>query len=261
MVEVEVFDFCNRTCWFCPNSVLNNRRGALQRMNANTYTRLLKELRDGGFKGIVSFSRYNEPFADDVIFEKISEAKRVLPDSLLHTNTNGDYLNRVTLERAQAAGLRSLNIQLYTDSFDIGEIREVKRRITKKCNLNTCGAIHTDDWVEWSAAWRGMSIRLYARDFRVNGTDRGGVLGLNQAPRTRPCFMSSESAFIDWNGSVMPCCDTRSDVVAHSGAVLGNINEDSLQRILNSERAADFRYRTRCGGEGMPSVCKTCSRK
>src|SRR5262249_55506305 len=42
-VEIEVFTYCNRTCWFCPNSKID-RRSANTCMDEALYLRILSDL-------------------------------------------------------------------------------------------------------------------------------------------------------------------------------------------------------------------------
>src|SRR5690349_4643456 len=99
MVEIEVHSYCNRTCWFCPNSYID-RRSTTKLMDEGVYLRLMRDLREIGFSGVIAYSRYNEPFGHEVFFERLAQAHEALPGATLHTNTNSDYLTDETLARA-----------------------------------------------------------------------------------------------------------------------------------------------------------------
>ena len=113
MVEIEVFSLCNRTCWFCPNSYID-RRSENKLMNEGLYSKILGNLQEIGYNGTISYSRYNEPLADPIIFDRIKQARDTVPKELLHFNTNGDFFNKEILQKLYDVGLRSLNIQVYT---------------------------------------------------------------------------------------------------------------------------------------------------
>ena len=70
MVEIEVFSFCNRRCWFCPNSTIDRHSSNIF-MDENLYHSILSDLNKIKYKGIISYSRYNEPLADRIIIEEI----------------------------------------------------------------------------------------------------------------------------------------------------------------------------------------------
>jgi radical SAM protein with 4Fe4S-binding SPASM domain len=52
---------------------------------------------------------------------------------------------------------------------------------------------------------------------------------------------------IDYNGNAMPCCNMRSDYDEHQPFILGNIAEQSLEEIYNSNKAAAIRKLTSTG--------------
>jgi MoaA/NifB/PqqE/SkfB family radical SAM enzyme len=108
-VEIEVFSYCNRTCWFCPNSKID-RRSKNNHMPEALYLRILRELAEIEYEGVVTYSRYNEPLSDRIILHRIQQAREILPKAHLMTYTNGDYLTRDYIDDLRAAGLNSLNV-------------------------------------------------------------------------------------------------------------------------------------------------------
>ena len=92
----------------------------------------------------------------------------------------------------------------------------------------------------------GNTKFLYYVDFVENHTlwnDRGGALeelSLEER-RTEPCLEPDRFIGVDYNGNIMPCCVTRSDIDSHQDFILGNIKEQSVMDIFNSERAKTFR--------------------
>lgn len=42
-VEIETFSFCNRQCWFCPNSIIDRHTDNIE-MQENLYLHILEEL-------------------------------------------------------------------------------------------------------------------------------------------------------------------------------------------------------------------------
>ena len=112
-IEIELFSFCNRRCWFCPNSSID-RHSENHFLPEELYLNLLQQLADLDFSGQISFSRYNEPLADKIILKRLCQARATLPKAFLHTNSNGDYLDAQYLQQLQEAGLDSLSVQNYS---------------------------------------------------------------------------------------------------------------------------------------------------
>jgi|10_taG_2_1085330.scaffolds.fasta_scaffold26082_2 hypothetical protein len=264
-LEVEVFSYCNRKCWFCPNSFVD-RMSTNNYMPERTYLDLLEELRDHSFRGIISYSRYNEPFADDIIFTRMEQAKKIIPKVHLHANTNGDYLNKDKLLLAEKSGLKSLKIMLYGTSDDPSkqytreEVLKVLEKTNRRCELKLKTVEDKTHKMTWVSQVGKMEVNVVAIDFKISGTDRGGTLdSLKREVRTRPCGMPMVDTFIDWNGNVMPCCNVRSDIKEHEWYIQGNINERSLVDCLFNKQACDFRQEmlTYAPKKGACSTCKT----
>ena len=211
------------------------------------YSSILDELASIEYDGLITYSRYNEPLADEIIIDRIALAREKLPKSRLHTNTNGDYLTLPYLEQLYEAGLRSLNIQLYlgnNDTYDHEAIKARSRQTLRRIPLPaTLMRDEPGEWFEQHLAFRDMTIRMYGRNFNNNGTSRGDQVNIHRRyVRTAPCLMPFWSVYVDFNGAVVPCCNFRSDIPPHADYILGNLSTgESLFSIYGSESAAKFR--------------------
>ncbi|MFH1996117.1 MAG: radical SAM/SPASM domain-containing protein [Candidatus Omnitrophota bacterium] len=248
LIEIEVHSYCNRRCWFCPNAFIDRTR-TIQYLDGEMYRRLVEDLGTAGYGGMITFSRYCEPFADRVFYERLSQARRAVPDALLHTNTNGDYLDAETLERSFNAGLRSLNIQIYLeeeDRFCIETVAPAAERIQKRIPAVRFSP-HREriDWIEYRSVYKDMKISMYARDFRVNGVNRGGLKVSAEVKRVSPCLQPFFCVYIDYTGEVVPCCNIRGDIPEHRDLTLGRIDASSgsIFRIFSGAAAAAWRKR------------------
>lgn len=180
MVEVETFSYCNRRCWFCPNSFVD-RHSTNHYMEESLYLKVLDELSSIRYAKMISFSRYNEPLSDRIILRRLSQAKERCPNALLHTNSNGDYLTKEYLQELYEAGLRSLNLQVYLsgqeERFLDKEILARMHEMLQKLDLPyEITADYPTHWHEAELHYRDMKIRLYARNFSENGCDRGETI-------------------------------------------------------------------------------------
>ena len=263
MVEIEVFSYCNRACWFCPNSLVD-RRSTTEYMPEQMYLRILEQLAEADYHGMISYSRYNEPLADRIILRRIEQARALVPEATLHTNTNGDYLTPRYLDDLASAGLRSLSIQIYLgneDRYDHERMRTKLQQTIEKLHLET--TLVTDDpgtWLEATSNHRGIRMRLYARNFEVNGCSRGDSVPIALSTRrTSPCLSPFHDVYIDYNGKVMPCCNLRSDLPAHRDAVVADLHDaPDLFAVYASETMAAWR-RSLVGFGPKSGHCASCS--
>lgn len=220
LVEVEIHSYCNRQCSFCPNSYID-RHSFVKELDEEIYISLLKQLKKGGFKGKISYSRYNEPFSQPLLFMKrILQAKTILPGIKLVTNTNGDY--------------------------DTGAFRDL-------LNITEMDYDHNKELFKIP----GYQVMRLGK---IN--NRGGALNLKKEQRNKPCYEPKYFVGIDYDGSVTPCCNIRHDVPEHKNYILGNLKNNKLEEILNSENSVDFRSRAASGINWiLPEPCKYCQKE
>jgi radical SAM protein with 4Fe4S-binding SPASM domain len=264
MVEIEVFSFCNRKCWFCPNSFIDRSTKNIH-MDEKVYLKILGELSQIDFGNRISYSRYNEPLADKIILRRIRQARERLPNAKLHTNTNADYLTPAFLEELYAAGLNSMNIQVYLDSgsvFSDDMILSKMHKIIARLGLSF--EMHVQQPNEWFGAklfYKDMFLTIYGRNFYSNGTNRGGLVNKFEAfSRSCPCLRPFITINIDYNGNVMPCCNLRSDAPQHKKYIVGNAGENSVFDIYGSSKFVAWRKSLASfGPKAKPcNSCKFC---
>jgi radical SAM protein with 4Fe4S-binding SPASM domain len=220
----------------------------------------MESLKEIGYSDMISFSRYNEPLADSLIYERLKQAKEYVPNAFLHFNTNGDYLDVKALNKLAAVGLKGLNIQVYQDSGFSEEYAKAKIAIMgTRLGLALTPVKEEGSWIEYRAKYESINIRIYSRDFKENGVDRGGTVDIVSHDRLSPCLMPIRNVYIDFTGKVMPCCNLRSDVLSHEKYIVGDLNnEDSLFSLYASEKIIGWRkHLINYGTKNIP--CKRCN--
>lgn len=261
-IEIEAFSYCNRNCWFCPNSSID-RKSNNSYLDFETYKSILNDLSSIGFSGQLSFSRYNEPFSDERIFDYISLARKILPKVRIHSNTNGDYLSFDMLEKATKSGLDSIVAQLYLpkNKNNIENVIKYKAIFDSKFDNKISSQLVKEDidWLEWNYEYDGLRFSLRWRDFSLNGVNRANIPVGQQRSRISPCILPVRSIYIDYNGSIMPCCNLRSDYEQHKQAILGVVSEDiSLFDIYGNKKSAAWR-KSLSDFSSKEGVCEKCT--
>jgi hypothetical protein len=265
LVEIETFTFCNRKCWFCPNSIVD-RRSTNHYMDPALYARILADLASIDYDRKITFSRYNEPLADRVILDHLRQARAALPKVTLLTHTNGDYLHRAYLDDLRAAGLNILRVQVYLgndDRYDDGKINiRMYRRLTALGLPFQFVSVQPGIRHSARIIYDGMEVTFDARNFDLIGTDRGQLIQLGQPyQRASPCFVPFHNVYIDYNGSIVPCCNIRSDVPAHRPYVVDSLAAEGGGRSIFEAYAnsplADWRRNLFAFGPKQ-APCDTC---
>lgn len=262
-IEIETFTYCNRKCWFCPNSKMPERqsRKLNQYMDEGLYARIMADLASVSFDGQLHFGRYNEPLADRVILERIRQARQALPDAWLYTHTNGDFLDRTFLDELADAGLSQLCVQIYlgnNDEYDADRMRHRAEGQIRGLGLGIADYSLRPDRMIWQTDYERLALSFDARNFAHIGTDRGQLIeGVPNAPRQSPCFVPFTSMYIDWNGNTMPCCNLRSDRPEHADFVVSRLADGTslfeAYAALWSWRKSLFRWGPKAG------ACATCN--
>lgn len=263
-ISIETHSYCNRQCWFCPNSFLDRHsfRGYLPEP---VYLQVLDDLARIGYTETITFARYMEPFADDIIYKRIAQAKKAVPKAFLRAPTNGDFITSpAVLERVRNAGLRNLRIQLYppkSDSvFDKATVLAMAERKQKQLGVHFHITKNKSDWLEWSGDYKGMYVGMRARNFRVNGQNRGGIDVSGRYVRTAPCRQAFHTICVHYTGEVIPCCHLRSDHPDHKYAIMGTVDDTSgkIFEIYTSKKTASWRGAL-LGNKPKTGVCEDCA--
>jgi radical SAM protein with 4Fe4S-binding SPASM domain len=262
LIEIETFSYCNRRCWFCPNSTVD-RMSENNIMPEDVYLDLIHQLKEIHYCGELTYSRYNEPLSQrELIIKRIKQAREALSNAILRTNTNGDYITRDYIEELCDAGLNQLWIQQYLSNKEKYNHKKMRNRIEKKIEkLGLPAKIITDIdgyKLEYDLSYCDMTIHIRSRNFDIDGSSRGETVPIaSEYTRTQKCLQVHNNMYIDYNGSVMVCCALRSDVPGQESGIMGHISEGKLWDIFMNEKYRPWREHHKTDGE-KAGFCKTC---
>ena len=236
LVEIEIFSYCNRVCWFCPNSFIDRRTTNVE-MKDDYYEKILEDLAEISYTGEITYSRYNEPLSHrDIFIRRVKQARDILPDAILRTNTNGDYVTRDYIEELNDIGFNQLWIQQYlgnNEKYNHERVRKVMDMKVKKLKLPYKVLTDIEDCrLEYDVSYGNMTIHIRARNFDLDGSSRGESVPLAQGyVRTQRCEQVHNNMYIDYNGTVMICCALRSDVPRHEDGIMSHVKDNHLWNI------------------------------
>jgi len=267
IVEVEISSYCNRTCSFCPNFFID-RRSAQNYMSDPLFERILEQLASIDYNGSFRVHRYNEPLADPAYaLKRIGQVRSALPNAFIYLHTNADYLDSALLVKLHAAGVRGIRASAYSTKEPRGmdELEALLRSRVERLGFPYRLGRWSNIVYANVDAIDGLEFTYVATDFSVDqqgkmlGSTRGGALEVNKDyVRNSPCAAPFREFQVEWDGTLMPCCQLRSDVPVHAGAVLGRLTP---QADIFSEWAnvAHVRWRASMVGDGPKAgPCRTC---
>tara|TARA_Y100001951_G_scaffold83919_1_gene73062 strand:- start:677 stop:1570 length:894 start_codon:yes stop_codon:yes gene_type:complete len=262
LIEIEIFSYCNRICWFCPNSFIDRRTTNIE-MKDDHYEKILTDLAEIDYAGEITYSRYNEPLSHrDIFIRRIKRAREFLPNAILKTNTNGDYVTRDYIKELNDIGFNQLWIQQYlgkNEKYDHERMRKFMNNKVKKLDLDYTVLTDIENCrLEYDLLYGNMTIHLRARNFELDGSSRGEAVPLAQGyVRTQLCEQVHNNMYIDYNGTVMICCALRSDVPRHENGIMAHVDNDRLWDIWRNEKYEPWRKHHMKNGP-KKGVCKSC---
>jgi MoaA/NifB/PqqE/SkfB family radical SAM enzyme len=252
-VNIEVNSYCNRRCWFCGNSAIDRHSSNIP-MSDDLFKKIIDELTEIDYCGVICYAIYNEPLTCETLEEKIRYVKNKLPNCAQLVNTNGDYLTKEKLESLSSAGLDNIIISVYEKNdphnpWTLPNAKETTHKIMSKLDLSPiCQEVTVDRYVAYTK-YKDINIRLQDVDFTYQGYNRGEILKDDEVPlpvyesRDVFCCNSFFSFNIYYSGDVFPCGNTRPDWDKHTDFNIGNCNEQSIFDLFAGEKATMLRKR------------------
>lgn len=273
-VCIELSSFCNRSCTYCPVSLLGNRKDPADKIPSELFERCMEDLTEIEYAGQILFYLFNEPLYDRQFFlQTIDRARAALPLCYMKNVTNGDYLNAEYFRELTKHGLDELSISIHYDGVWNREIQLQKiYSMLDRLEIGCAGNLseengHISFYVDTDAydSTHLKLVTLRTEDFAICGTDRAGTLeeGIYKAKNFGSCTRIMNKFNVSHDGTIVPCCNVCSDIPGMSEAVYGNIaNFKNIYSAYTSKKAAEFRrmlFASRRDGEVIPEICRTCT--
>lgn len=229
LVEMENHSFCNRTCWFCPNSFID-RHSSVELLREEDYERILADLKEISYNRILAWSCFHEPLAHDSIFARIKKARDGLPHALLAMVSNGDYLNKEVLLRLVDSGLNRLKLNLYLPAGKEEDEKEFERSLEKFAERTGLTPEKKISRKYKFPGFEAIRISLSVPNYKIESiSTRAGLLQIPKTKtykRTAACLSPIYHVIIDFKGKGMLCCQTRSDAPEHKTAIIGDLGNE-----------------------------------
>lgn len=264
-VELENHSYCNRVCWFCPNSFLD-RRSASVFMTDTVFQKILANLAEVDYSETLEWSGYAEHFAEPSFLPRLALARKAVPNATMIVFSNGDYLDKDMMDYVLALGIK-IHVDIYPPEGD--EFNEVKIAvaIANFERRTGCKAIQKDrdgqgwgDYVLADASGVAVSSLKVGKYNKENIFTRGGAMDIPKRAtyvRTAACLKPVHHLNVNYDGNGMLCCHTRTDYEGHKDAVIANLSSPSEDMFTFFAKLASSR-RGLLGPGRKCGVCTTC---
>ncbi|MVX63537.1 radical SAM protein [Clostridium chromiireducens] len=276
-VYIEITNVCNLSCNFCPKT---SRK--LKFMDKKSFEHIVKSIKP--YTDHIYLHLMGEPFLN----KELQNFLNVSNEHLLKVNitTNGTLINEVKEILLNASSLRQVNISLHSfeaneGNIDFNEyidnvIKFVKEATEKTKIICSLRLWNLDTKYSASNNMNFDIFKLLEQEFDVEADIKESLKEKNSFKLKNNVYLSmgekfkwpslkveelGERAFcyglrdqigILVDGTVVPCC------LDSDGSIpLGNVFENSLEEILNSNRAKSI-YEGFSGRKAVEDLCKRC---
>jgi len=224
-IEIEPHSYCNRKCWFCPNSFIDRQFKPVRFLDWAIYLQVLRDLQKIDYSGTMCFAGWCEPFSQENTLEYIKYASIFIPKAFLTANTNTDYLDMENIEKIADTGLTVLRCQLYFDKDEAYNSEAIRAKMNKLGEKLKDLVFIEGVKDQWFALVKGkMVVHVYSKDFTVRGYNRCDLNIKKKITRTHACSEPIAGFGINHNGMAVPCCQIRSDYTPHKDFLLGQMD-------------------------------------
>lgn len=225
-VNLEISTFCNRRCYYCPNS---ENPTPDEYMPEELFRHIIEDLRAIDYRGAISYQFYGEPLLDPRLVGFIRYTKEHLPKAMfIKVVSNGDYLTMDLFEKLIEAGMTEINVTIHD--------RDPDRMAAKLAPM----------------------IEKHPGNIRVTSihgspalSNRGGAIKIvNERPKRRCVY--SRNAVVDHEGNVLLCCNDY-----FYSRKFGKVTEESILDIWKKD---EFRKIRKAARRGKPpiKICRDC---
>lgn len=269
-IEIETSSQCNRHCSYCPNSrpELAHRREKNVFLDMALFKRLLSDLQEISYDRKIALVGMNEFFMHEENFAYLELAKEMLPKAFVQVYSNGDYLTRDYLERAERAGLDLLVVSFHLQAgkpYNTNDILDRAAKFSNRTGLPlTLTGFAGDERLHFQARIGRLQVQAGLVNWSTVGHNWGGAVasGKTGAADGIPCQSPVNMLCLCHTGDFTLCCVVPRERTAENlsnHAMLGNIADfPSVFHAYASEAMLYWRQRA-FSTRHLPSLCRNCS--
>lgn len=273
VLNIEPTNACNAKCYYCIRRTMVKTQG-INFMGLDVYRKIIDQINNKSLI-MINFHKDGEPLLCADLPDMIEYAKNKEAANILHFNTNGilinDKIGRAVIER----GVDDITISIdasyektYRRLKELNNLDKLESNIRKaieyrnKINSPTkmrvkimeFEDIEKEEIENFREKWTGI-----ADEVQVTGihTWSGAIEGLKctdeQTDRRFPCAILWYALAINSNGKVSIC-----NFDWNYEGVVGNVQENEIVEIWNSEAIKKIRRSQLEGIWDEPKVCEKC---
>ncbi len=278
-IEIEISSKCNRSCSYCPQSIIDRER---ELFPLEELKKILIDLQCVDYSGAIAFHQYNEPLLEyEHLCKCIDMVKRYLPNTKLELFTNGDLLTRRKFKCLKKIGVDEFQISCqinHGEEWNIDLARKKVKNMRKKIKYYF-GRYFEDEFSVAFNTYKAVTVifnlKLYklldiksyptmvkikAENYASRGSNRLNSLRLIESQGKKEyncsffCRTLMHGMHISYKGNAYLCCDCCEDTAEAIPFRMGSIYDGTIFQLFENKLPYIKNY---LFGE-MPSICKEC---
>ena len=217
-IQIETINRCNGECPFCPVNRYSDKR-KFAKMSDNLFKKIVDELSDIKYEGMLALFSNNEPLLDKRLVEFSKYAREKLPSAYIYIFTNGTLID-LNIVKTLANYMNEIVIDNYNDELELNDnIKEIDEACKKDKGLDEI-------------------VRIHLRKINETLNSRGGQSPnyVKHPSRKAPCLLPFNQMIIRPDGKVSLCCND-----ALGTMTLGDVNEQNILDVWNSNEYQKIR--------------------
>lgn len=262
IINLETSSYCNRKCSYCPVSIYGREKQIY--ISSRLLNTILNGLEEIKYDKAIILNLYNEPLATIKFFDYLNIIRKKLPNAIIGTNSNGDYIKSVKdLIKLDNYGLNRIKITAHVPSgkdfskkYMVFRINEFAKRIGYKLKRKDIENLN------FSFKVKNLVGIFQCPDWMKKGNSRGGTITiLNRlSPRISPCAKPFREFTIYYDGAVVPCCDVYhgENYSKHIVKKISEVDKNDIFRIYAGEKLSEWR-KSLFGWSKKKGICGKCS--
>ena len=218
-IQIQTRTGCNLKCPMCPNSYMKQPKKAMSKV---LFTKIINELSQKNYNGIISLYLMNEPFLDERLPYFVALTRLKLPEARINISTNGIIPYPRSIKELK--GLSDCDVSCYTKDI-------------------------WDKWKDEDVNAINMVDHKYKYD------NRGGNI---EAGKDKLAYIKCERPFVQmyinaFGQAILCCSDYKFEVV------MGDVRTTTLEDIWNGEVYKKYRETLSNDTREGLKLCEICN--
>jgi len=283
MVVIQTHAYCNASCIMCPyRDIIKDKNVPKGYMKPELFYKIIDECSKYNVKKISPYLM-NGPLLDENMFNYIKYIRKKMPKAVININSNGFALTKEKAEKLAETGIHRVvfsvhgisekkykkitGLDLKTVLENIDYYLSLKKKNNTSVEITGITEWFTDEELKkWVDYWNKRNVKLIYRNLhsRAKNVKVPEVISKMQKfgktkgtkDKIYGCTHREGTNKMDimFNGDVVLCC-----MDWYRSVVLGNVNNDSLYNIWNSEKFNKIRRMMVSKDDSSDNfICKRC---